>query len=152
MPALDLPVHVCRDEDCTIVEVHAPHLVKKREAQVHHRPSTSQRAPWQRPDTAGLTGAIMRATSKAYPMVHASILREVLCDYGGFPSARAARRAVQRHIAKLVDRGCLIRYMYAGTACYVRPKSRIFSTEKAIHEWLLANVELGTDAIRREAI
>ena len=112
------PELICRDDDCMISSIHARHpVLKKRQPQVHHRPSTSQKPLWQRDDPKALTGAVARATSKAYPVTVTAILRDVVDDYGP-----CHERTVYRHIKKLVERGQLIKLdLGLQIHAYIRP-------------------------------
>ena len=137
------PSAICRDERCEIVGLHRPHLIKKRTAEPHHRPSSSPVPPWKRQDPRGLSGAVMRATSKAYPVVFQSIMREVFDDYGS-----VTRRTIYRHVRALVQQGCLVRYELGGIAAYVRPKSRLFGDRRSVRDYVLANFDIAADAPR----
>lgn len=136
------PSALCRDDRCQIVGLHRPHLIRIIKPEPHHRPSTSPQLPWKRQDPRGLVGAVMRATSKAYPVAFSSIMREVFDDYGS-----VTRRTIYRHVKALVERGRLVRYELGGLAAYVRPRSRLFSDREAVREYMLANTDIAADAI-----
>lgn len=126
---------VCRNEHCTRVEVHAPHRVAKVAAPP---PSRSTRPPWTRDDPRALTGAVARATSKAYPVHFAEIAREVRDDYG-----TCADRTVYRYLAKLVARGHVVK-LDVGLTCaaYLRPKSKLIAAPDAVREYMLGVLEI----------
>jgi hypothetical protein len=132
------PGLVCRDEDCTIVGVHRKHLVRHRELKPHHRAATGARPLWKKDDPTALTGAVARATSRAFPTHFAAIHRDVQDDYGP-----CSERSVYRHLAKLVERGHLLK-LDLGLPCaaYIRPKSRLLRDVPAIREYMLGVIEI----------
>lgn len=143
---------ICRDDNCTILEVHARHFVEPVSAppRPHHRPkkikcarctwrgqasfdrtacpkcdgeliAVRERQPWEADDQVGLTRAVAQATSKAYPVTFSMIARDVWDDYGA-----CDERTIHRHLAKLVDRGCLLKFnINLPFAVYIRPGTRL---------------------------
>lgn len=147
---------ICTDEHCETLEVHASHAALKP-ARVHRRPKPMKctvcvwkgpgsferecpkchselvavRAPWQYDDPRGLTGSVARAASKAAPKTFAMVCRDVWDDYGP-----CTERTVHRHLAKLVDRGCILK-IDIGEAfdVYLRPGSRLASDIDTLREF-----------------
>ena len=127
---------ICQVEHCDRLGIHAPHPVPapppERAIRITARP------PWQQDDPRALTGAVARATSKAYPVHFAEIAREVRDDYG-----TCADRTVYRYLAKLVARGHVVTVDVGLTcAAYVRPKSRLLAAPDAIREYMLGKLEV----------
>lgn len=177
---------ICQDEHCTIIEVHAIHAVPA--VRPHHRPKpmkctlcpwkgpaslernacprcksaiTGTRAPWEYDDPMGLTGAVARATSKSYPMTFAMICRDVRDDYG-----ECTERTIHRHLARLVDRGCILKVDIAQAfAVYLRPGSKLANDIETLrefdyfgghntlesHPWKRSNPR-GTQSLRLQAV
>jgi len=107
-----------------------------REVKPHHRPG--KKPVWQLDDPTALTGAVARATSKAYPTHFAAIVRDVRDDYG-----TVTERTVYRHIKKLVARGHIAKVDIGfAFAAYIRPGSRMFKTADAIRDYILGTVEM----------
>lgn len=156
---------ICRDDRCTIIEIHAPHLVGATfEPKPHHRPrkirctacswrgtasfermgcpkcnqpitAVKEVQPWEVHDELALVRSIANATSKAYPVTFSMIYRDVTNDYG-----KVDERTVHRHLSKLVDRGCLRKHQIdMPFAVYVRPGTRL--TEVEIREYEYDNIE-----------
>lgn len=121
------PSNVCRDENCDRVDVHRKHLIAKhRPPKPHHRPKTTKPL-WLSHDPKALTGAVARATSKAYPTVFTEIVHRVHNDYGS-----CTERTIYRHLAKLIERGQLIKLDLGLTfAAYIRPRSRLLDSTGA---------------------
>lgn len=160
------PDQICRDDDCNRPGVHLKHpvLSRGRTVKVHHRPDPttvqlalpsdakpppdSKRAAWKRDDPKGLTEAVARATSRAYPTHIAAIYRDVQDDYG-----ECTERTVYRHVKKLVERGHLIKLdVGLSFAAYIRPKSRLLKDHAAIREYLLGIVELNPTTKRARKV
>jgi len=128
---------ICRDEHCDRMGVHPWHpMGANREVKPHHRPG--KKPVWQLDDPTALTGAVARATSKAYPTHFAAIVRDVRDDYG-----TVTERTVYRHIKKLVARGHIAKVDIGfAFAAYIRPGSRMFKTADAIRDYILGTVEM----------
>lgn len=125
-----------------------PVLTPGKPVKVHHRPRSSAtqltppppdakppKPPWQRDDPKALTGAVARATK--YPTHFAWILRDVLDDYGP-----VSERSVYRYIAKLVERGQLIKLeLGLSFAVYVRPRSRWLKDLDTCREYVMGDAD-----------
>jgi hypothetical protein len=127
---------ICKAEHCERIELHEAHELPAPGPGKPVRP-TSQ-PPWRHDAPKALTGAVARATSKAYPVHFAEIVREVRDDYG-----TCADRTVYRYLAKLVARGHVVKVDVGLTcAAYVRPKSRLLEAPDAIREYMLGKLEV----------
>lgn len=165
---------ICRDERCTIVEIHTKHLVQgPREPRPHHRAAkirctacpwrgvasfermgcpkcgqpiapVKEVQPWESHDERALVRSIACATSKAYPVTFSMIYRDVVNDYG-----KVDERTVHRHLARLVDRRCLIKHdVRLPFAVYVRPGTRL--TYDEICEYEYDNIETPSQVKRAQ--
>lgn len=108
--------------------------------------SNSKRPPWKRPSSKALDHSIAKAVSKDRPKNLDTILREVQDDYGLDSTEGALYRNVQRHLAKLVQRGHILRIdlgkrLYA----YLRPGSRLVRDVANIRQQLIAETESWLD-------
>lgn len=113
---------LCRDENCTRMDLHLEHEVVISEADDERNVEAE---PWKKSAPRALDHSIAKATSKTYPKPFNMILRDVEDDYGSCNS-----RTVQRRLARLVHRGHVLRInlgrrLYA----YVRPGSSITTSD-----------------------
>lgn len=133
----------CRNDQCARVELHLAHDEDFDEDYREHVPrSKSQDPPWKRPASKALDHSIAKAVSKTYPKHLNAILREVKDDYGSGASESALYRAVQRHLAVLVERGHILkidlgRHLYA----YLRPGSTLVNDVEMMREQIESMME-----------
>lgn len=130
----------CRDEFCGRSELHLAHEgdfsdeIKQRARDLAPK-SKSDKPPWKRSAPRALDHSIAKAVSRTYPKHLDAILRDVESDYGSGPTEAALYRAVQRHLAVLVERGHILkihlgRKLYA----YLRPGSPLVNDVDMMRE------------------
>jgi len=133
----------CRDERCERIDLHFSHeIIGDGLPPDDGSPSKSKRLPWQRPAPKALDHAIAKAVSKTYPKHLDAILRDVEDDYGSGPTQSALSRAVQRHLARLVERGHILkidlgRRLYA----YLRPGSSLVGDVDLMRDQIEGRIE-----------
>jgi len=142
----------CRDERCDRLDLHPAHAISLQEGQDFSEKlkeearaqleSKSKRPPWRRPCPKALDHSIAKAVSKTYPKHLDAILREVEDDYGLESTPSALYRNVQRHLAKLVERGQILRVdlgrrLYA----YLRPGSPLVHDVEMMREQIESLLE-----------
>lgn len=130
----------CRDEFCDRADLHLAHSIEfsdivKQQAKNIAPKSKSEKPPWKRSAPKALDHSIAKAVSKTYPKHLDAILRDVESDYGSGPTEAALYRAVQRHLAVLVERGHILkihlgRKLYA----YLRPGSPLVNDVDMMRE------------------
>jgi hypothetical protein len=104
--------------------------------------SKSSKPPWKRPCSKALDHSIAKAVSKTYPKHFDTILREVENDYGLDTTPGALYRRVGRHLAKLVDRGQILRIdLGRRLYSYLRPGSPLVDDVEMMREQIEAVLE-----------
>jgi hypothetical protein len=133
----------CRDERCDRNDLHFAHEISTDLLDDDDGlPSKSTRPAWQRPASKALDHSIAKATSKTYPKHLDAILRDVQDDYGS-----CEYRTVQRHLARLVERGHIIRVdlgrrLYA----YLRPGSSLVRDVELMRDQIECLIEQAANA------
>ncbi len=134
----------CRNDQCARADLHLAHDEDfEDEARKRTPRSKSQRLPWKRPAPKALDHCIAKAVSKTYPKHLNAILREVEDDYGtAGETGSALYRAVQRHLAVLVERGHILkidlgRHLYA----YLRPGSSLVNDVELMRDQIESMME-----------
>lgn len=128
---------ICRAEGCERVDLHAKHAVPAIKTD---RPPARYRARpvWTQADPRALARSICKATSKRVPTHFSAIASYVRNDYG-----QVTDRTVYRGLAKLVDRGCVLKLDVGFSfAVYLRPKSPLEHDHELIRDYILGIVEM----------
>ncbi len=149
---------ICLDEDCDIIEMHAPHVkaatIAAKPIRPHHRPNKirCEVCAWRGvanlmrltcPDCGGRTSAvvearpwqvhdaraIVNAIAKATSKIRPVTFSMIFCSViDSYGSV--SERTVHRHLTSLVDRRCLIKYREdLAYAVYLRAGSTLTHDE-----------------------
>lgn len=141
----------CRDEMCPRMDLHRAHAMDEGEdfrrervkTEVRGRASRSSRLPWKRPCPKALDHSIVKAVSETYPKHISAIVADVRDDYGTIGSSESSlHRHVQRHLARLVEHGHILRVdLGQRLFAYLRPGSKLASDVDLIREQILLRIE-----------
>lgn len=164
------PSSICRNEFCTIEELHSPHdwlricgscrfswvddehcpkcnRKKSRRIRLHGRKECqprSNRPPWVLPAPVALDEAILRSVSDVVPRNFSTIINLIENDFGSLGDNRmSGMRRVHRRIRILTNVGSILRIeVWQRMFAYLKPTSRIARDVEFIRD-LMADV---TDA------
>jgi hypothetical protein len=119
----DLPVEICREDDCDIEGIHEPHEVRAKKEQQPR----SKREPWKLMNSPeALDESIMRVINRLNVASFQAIFHEVENDFGSIGATpNTGDRTLHRHLVMLCRAGRLLRVdvgqrMYA----YLKPSAK----------------------------
>jgi len=119
----DLSSEICREDDCDIDGIHAPHSVRTKKEQQPR----SKREPWKLMNSPeALDESIMRVINRLNVASFQAIFHEVENDFGSIGATpNTGDRTLHRHLVMLCRAGRLLRVdvgqrMYA----YLKPSAK----------------------------
>lgn len=96
-----VPDAICRDERCERADIHSPHMLRKRLSKRPPKAPEPEDPGWS---AIALSESILRLVNGTHFAVGFSdVFHHVLNDYGS-----TTRRAVHRHLRRLVDKGDIL--------------------------------------------